>query len=175
MKTSELLKEIQENIKKYPIAKLEKVADDEIFKKLNNLKEEKQISPQEIIVQMSTFNTQNYYEILSMNPLKIANSSEDKDIENKRIKKLKDNIDFYFEIYAPEDNIFKEFVKNITLYLSLIAKKPLHPVGMKFPNGKGVSYEKRDNGKISYYCSGKAIFINDKNSLCKDCIAKTKN
>jgi uncharacterized protein (UPF0305 family) len=61
---------------------------------------------------------------------------------------------------------FKDFIKIISLYLTYIAKKPLHPTGIIFSNESKV-YQKEE----SYYCTGKAIFLKDKHSLCRYCVA----
>ena len=46
---------------------------------------------------------------------------------------------------------FKKFIESICVYLSLIAKKPLHPIGMDFGNKNTVFSEEID-GEIFYYC-----------------------
>ena len=74
-------------------------------------------------------------------------------------------IDYFFSLYASEDEEFREFIKLISLYLTFIAKKPLHPSGIKFSEGKGVYKEQN-----IYYCTAKSEFINDKMSLCKYCV-----
>ena len=82
------------------------------------------------------------------------------------VQKIKGDINFYFDKYAPNDNETKEFTKYISLYLALIVKKPLHPYGND-PKEDEV-YMKNN----SYYCKGRAKFIKDQKSLCRYCICK---
>lgn len=154
MKASLLLKKIKNNIKNYPIEHLRKNTDESIFNKDLEL-----IRPKDILIQMATFNSNNYDEILSLE------LKEDFEIDDNKIKDIKEKIDYYFSVYAPNDKIYGDFVGNISLYLALIVKKPFHPIGMRFTQGYSVFYK---NGK--YYCSGKTKFLKEKNSLCKYCV-----
>jgi len=111
---------------------------------------------------MSKYNLENFNEI--MNSLF---EGPDVEIGEEDLKDFQDRIDYYFSLYAPEDEEFKEFIKAISIYLTFIVKKPLHPPGIVFSNGKRVY--KTDN---AYYCTGKSIFIKDKLSLCKYCVCR---
>lgn len=110
---------------------------------------------------MATFNSNNYDEILSKN----ISKENDFNINDSELKILKEKIDYYFSIYSPNNKIFNEFIKYITIYLKFIVEKPFHPVGMRFSNGNYV-FKKKDK----YYCTGKSKFIKETNSLCKDCV-----
>ena len=103
---------------------------------------------------------------------KVTDDKYEKDLENDFkindgvVQKIKGDINFYFDKYAPNDNETKEFTKYISLYLALIVKKPLHPYGND-PKEDEV-YMKNN----SYYCKGRAKFIKDQKSLCRYCICK---
>lgn len=134
MKASDLLEEIKENMKEYDINHIKE-----------NLKKE-DINP--ISKQVSVFNLKNHDEILS----KSIEGDDDFDISDHTIKEMKNEIELFFEGCSPEsDESFRKFIESICIYLCLIAKKPMHPVGMDFRDGKTVFAEEKD-GKIAYYC-----------------------
>ena len=86
--------------------------------------------------------------------------------DEKELEEFKLSIDHYFNLYAPDDEELESFIKIISLYLTYITKKPLHPQGIIFSNGSKVYQSER-----CYFCTGKNIFIKDEHSLCKYCIA----
>jgi uncharacterized protein (UPF0305 family) len=110
---------------------------------------------------ISDYNRENFHEIIK--------SSRDCNfnIKDEELKDLENYVDNYFILYGTDDKDLKEFIKIIIIYLVFIAKKPLHPPGIKFPHGKTV-YKKGD----SYYCTGKSVYLKDEYSLCKFCIAR---
>lgn len=111
---------------------------------------------------MSKYNLKTFNEIIYSSYEELhdeVNEDELKDLENR--------INNYFSLYSPYDEEFREFIKIISLYLIFIAKKPLHPSGIKFSNGTTI-YKKDD----IFYCTGKKDFIKDELSLCKYCIAR---
>lgn len=114
---------------------------------------------------MSRYNLENFNEILNSSFDKL-----DEEVDEEKLKDLQNRIDYYFSMYAPDDEDFKEFIKAVSIYLTFIAKKPLHPPGIIFSDGGGVY--KKDN---VYYCTGKHIFIKDKLSLCKYCVCNGLN
>ena len=110
---------------------------------------------------ISAYNLKNFNEILSLNF-----KGNDEEIDEKELKDFKLSIDHYFSLYAPDNEEFREFIKIISLYLTYIAKKPLHPPGIRFSNGSKV-YQSEG----IYFCTGKKIFIKDEFSLCRYCVA----
>ena len=110
---------------------------------------------------ISEYNMKNFNEIIH------SNFQEEDEVDEKMLEDFKHSIDNYFNLYAPGNEDFKEFIKIISIYLTFIVKKPLHPPGIIFSNGTTV-YENGD----SYYCTGKRIFIKDNASLCKYCVCK---
>ena len=132
MKASILLEEIKENMLNYNI--------DHVKENI----EKEDINP--ISKQVSIFNLKNYEEILSKTIV------EDFEISDNEINEMKNEIDLFFKGCSPEsEESFKKFIESICIYLSLIAKKPLHPVGMDFRDGKTVFTEEKD-GETVYYC-----------------------
>ena len=117
MKARELLEEIKENIKDYDI----EILEDRIAKE--------DINP--ISKQVSSFNIQNYKEIMALNI--DENSAENVEISDELINDIKDEMNRFFDGCSPEsEEVFRRFVTYICIYLSLIAKKPMHPIGMDF-------------------------------------------
>lgn len=111
---------------------------------------------------MSEYNLQNFHEILNLSP-----EGLDYEVDEEELRDLENRIDKYFSLHSPDDEEFKEFIKLISIYLTFIAKKPLHPPGIKFSDGTTVYQEGN-----SYYCTGKNLHMKDKNSLCKCCVAQ---
>jgi len=70
----------------------------------------------------------------------------------------------YLTEYAPDDDDFKQYVEINATYLTFIKKKPMHPVGMAFSQGKAITYK---NNK--FYCPMKN-WQSDTLSLCEYCI-----
>ena len=111
---------------------------------------------------MSKYNLKNFNDIMNSSFEEL-----DDEIHEEKLKDFQDRIDHYFSLYASDDEKFKEFIKAISLYLTFIAKKPLHPPGIIFSNGIQV-YKKQE----VYFCTGRSVFIKDKLSLCKYCVCK---
>ena len=146
MKASKLLKIIQKNLKAYPIDYLRNKVTDERYK-------------DPLTKKLAKYNTSVYDDIYGTVIL------DDFEIKDNIIKNIKADIGFYFDRYAGGDIETQEFTKNISLYLALIAKKPLHPF----------SEDKKDdvyyfNG--DYYCKGRAKYIHDERSLCRYCVCR---
>lgn len=157
MKANELLEEIKENISYYDINLLKE-----------SLKKD-DIDP--ISKQVSTYNLNNYNEILNKEILEV-----DFEISDNIIKLMKNEIKLFFEGCSPEsEDSFKKFIESICLYLSLIAKKPLHPVGIDFGENKTVELVEKD-GNIKYYCDIKKSLKEeaDEYYTCKYCICKIR-
>ncbi|SEL41749.1 Uncharacterized protein, UPF0305 family [Methanobrevibacter gottschalkii] len=146
MKASELLETIKENIRDYPIEYLKnKVADDRYKDPLTK--------------KLAEYNSNAYDDIYETVII------DDFDINDKVVKKIREDIAFYFDKYGGGEDEHKIFAENISLYLALIAKKPLHPYG---ENKKDEVYY--SNG--SYYCRGRIKYIHDEKSLCRYCVCK---
>ena len=144
MKASKLLKIIRENLKDYPIDYLRNKAVDDRYK-------------DPLTKRLAKYNSSIYDDIYATDIL------DDFEINDDIIRNIQSDIGFYFDRYAPGDAQTREFTKYISLYLALIAKKPLHP------------YSENKNEDVyffngNYYCKGRAKYIHDKKSLCRYCI-----
>lgn len=146
MKASKLLNIIRQNLKDYPIDYLKNKAVDERYR-------------DPLVKKLAKYNSSVYDEIFE------ADIEDDFEIKDKIIKNIQSDIGFYFDRYAPGDEETREFTKYISLYLVLIAKKPLHPFSEN--NRDDVYFFNGD-----YYCKGRARYIHDKRSLCRYCICK---
>lgn len=146
MNASQLLNIIQENLKDYPIDYLRKKATDERY-------------PDSITKKLAKYNTSVYDDIYGTVIL------DDFVVNDNIIENFTSDIEFYFDEYLPGDIETREFTKYISLYLVLIAKKPLHPY----------SEDRADevyhfNG--DYFCKNRIKHIRDERSLCRYCICK---
>lgn len=110
---------------------------------------------------LSEYNKKNFNQIIH------SNFQGEDEVDEKKLEDFKNSIDHYFNLYAPNNDNFKEFIKIISIYLTFIVKKPLHPPGIIFLN-KTTVYQSGD----SYYCTGKRNFLKDNASLCKYCVCK---
>ena len=147
MKTTELLERIRENLKDYPIDYLKRKATDDRY-------------PDSITKRLAIYNSSIYDEIYE------KNIEEDYEIKDSVIKNIEDDVDYYFSVYDPGDIETRDFTRELSLYLVLIAKKPLHPFGDN-PTKYDVFLE---NGE--YKCKNRIIHIKDERSLCRYCVCK---
>lgn len=146
MKASKLLSIIKKNLENYPIDYLRNKVTDPRYR-------------DPLTKKLAEYNTGVYDEIFELE------ITEDFDVKDGVIKNIKKDIGYYFDTYAGGDEETKRFTENISLYLALIAKKPLHPFGE----------DKKDDVYIldgTYYCKGRMKYIHDKNSLCRYCVCK---
>ena len=146
MKASVLLNIIKNELKDYPIEYLRNKVTDDRYK-------------DPLVKKLAKYNSETYDEIYSLE------INDDFDIKDSVINKMKGDINYYFDTYAGGDIETREFTKYISLYLALIAKKPLHPF----------SYDKKDDVyKLddSYYCKVRMKAIHDKRSLCRYCVCQ---
>ena len=146
MKASNLLKIIRDELKDYPIEYLRNKVTDDRYK-------------DPLVKKLAKYNSETYDEIYSIE------IHDDFDVKDGVINKMKDDIDYYFDTYAGGDIETREFIKYISLYLALIARKPLHP----YSENKKDEVYKQDS---SYYCKTRIKAINDKRSLCRYCVCQ---
>ena len=136
MKARDLLEEIKENIKDYDIGIFEESVRDENTDQTSKLRD--------------NFHIQNYTEIMELN---IDEEDESNiEVDDELVNDIKDELRRFFEGCSPEsEEEFKKFIIYTCIYLSLIAKRPLHPIGIDMHNGKTVFGEEKD-GETVYYC-----------------------
>lgn len=146
MKASKLLKLIRKDLENYPIDYLRNKVTDPRYR-------------DPLTKKLAKYNSGVYDEIYS------TEIAEDFEISDNVIKSIRADIGFYFSRYAGGDDESKRFTENISLYLALIAKKPLHPF----------SLDKNDDVYLSdgkYFCRTRMTAIHDEKSLCRYCVCK---
>lgn len=148
MKASDLLEDIQNNLKDYPIDYLKNKVNDDRY-------------PDSLTKKLAEYNASVYDDIYA------GVNFDDFEIKDKIIKNVNDDLTFYFDRYGPGDEESQKFTRNITLYLALIAKKPLHP------------YRESKKNEVyfldgKYYCRNRVKFIRDEKSLCRYCVCKNE-
>lgn len=146
MKASKLLKLIRKDLENYPIDYLRNKVTDPRYR-------------DPLTKKLAKYNSGVYDEIYA------TEITDDFEIKDKVIKNIRSDIGFYFERYADGDSESKRFTENISLYLALIAKKPLHP----FSEDKNddVYYFEGD-----YFCKARMKSIHDERSLCRYCVCQ---
>ena len=147
MKATELLERIREDLKDYPIGYLKRKATDDRY-------------PDSITKRLAIYNSSIYDEIYE------KNIEEDYEIKDSVIKNIEDDVDYYFSVYDPGDIETRDFTRELSLYLVLIAKKPLHPFGDN--SAKDDIF--LENGEFK--CKNRIIHIKDERSLCRYCVCK---
>lgn len=130
------MEEIKENIKDYDIGIFEERVRDENTDQTSKLR--------------ANFHIQNYTEIMELN---IDEEDESNiEVDDELVNDIKDELRRFFEGCSPEsEEEFKKFIIYTCIYLSLIAKRPLHPIGIDMHNGKTVFGEEK-YGETVYYC-----------------------
>ena len=146
MKASKLLSMIRKDLENYPIEYLRNKVTDPRYK-------------DPLTKKLAKYNSEVYDEIYSVE------ITDDFEIKDGVIRNMRGDIGFYFERYAGGDDETKRFTENISLYLALIAKKPLHP----FSEDKGDDVYHSDG---EYYCKPRMTAIHDERSLCRYCVCK---
>ena len=146
MKASKLLSMIKKDLESYPIDYLRNKVTDPRYR-------------DPLTKKLAKYNSGVYDEIFALE------ITDDFDIKDGVIKSIRGDIGFYFDRYAGGDDETKRFTENISLYLALIAKKPLHPF----------SEDKSDEVYLSndeYFCKNRMTAIHDERSLCRYCVCK---
>jgi uncharacterized protein (UPF0305 family) len=147
MQARKLLGKIRENLKDYPIEYLKRKATDDRY-------------PDSITKRLAIYNSSIYDEIYK------KDIDEDYEIKDSVIKNITDDVNYYFSIYDPGDIETRDFTRELSLYLVLIAKKPLHPYGYD-PIKDNVFLENDE-----FKCKNRIIHIKDEKSLCRYCVCK---
>lgn len=89
------------------------------------------------------------------------------DIDSDVLLEFSTCIDRYMDENAPDQIDLKKYVRMVSIYLTFIVKKPLHPPGMIFSGGEKII--SKDN---YFYCSLKNKQLDQELSLCKYCVSK---
>jgi len=111
---------------------------------------------------LGDYNYTAYREILDLDGI-----APDFEIDPRTVEEFEQILHRYLDTYAPGREDLKKYIVGVSLYLTFIAKRPLHPPGVPFSDEIRVE-RKRD----SYYCSGKRRFLNDPSSCCRFCVCR---
>ena len=146
MNASKLLEIIRKNLEGHPIDYLKNKATDDRYR-------------DSLTKKLAKYNSSVYDDVYEVE------IEDDFEIDDDIIRGISSDIRFYFDRYAPGDIQTREFTKYISLYLALIAKRPLHPY----------SNDRNDdvycfNGE--FFCRGRAKYIHDERSLCRYCVCR---
>jgi uncharacterized protein (UPF0305 family) len=110
---------------------------------------------------LSKYNIETMLELKNM----ILATDENNSIDDMSVQILKSAVDAYMDKYAEGQKELKAYIRIIAVYLTFIAKKPLHPAGIFDREGKAL-YR---NGKV--VCPLKNQEINKPDSLCRFCVS----
>jgi uncharacterized protein (UPF0305 family) len=87
------------------------------------------------------------------------------EIDSDTLEQFSFALGHYLDKYAPGKKDLKRYVSNISLYLTFIAKRPLHPPDKPFFEDIRIV----KNGEL-YGCTGKRRFLEDPSALCRYCV-----
>jgi uncharacterized protein (UPF0305 family) len=103
----------------------------------------------------------NYETFLELH--RISPGSESMPVNEKKLWEMEAELDHYMVKYMPGEEEYKCFIRIVSVYLTFIAQKPLHPPGMFNKNGQA-SY--KDGVAV---CPLRAGEIMKPGSLCRFC------
>jgi uncharacterized protein (UPF0305 family) len=111
---------------------------------------------------LGDYNYTAYREILELDGI-----TPDFEIDPLSVEEFERTLNRYLDIHALGREDLKTYIVGISLYLTFIAQRPLHPPGVPF------SEEIRVIQKGGFfYCSGKRRFLNDPVSCCRFCVCR---
>ena len=111
---------------------------------------------------LGDYNYAAYREILD--PDRIA---PDVEIDPRTVEEFEETLHRYLDTYAPGRADLKNYFVGISLYLTFIAQRPLHPPGVPFSDE--IRVERKSE---IFYCSGKRRLLNDPSSCCRFCVCR---
>jgi len=77
-------------------------------------------------------------------------------------------IDRYMDVHAPGSEAFKDYVRTVSVYLAFVARRPLHPPGLRLAGDKEIALV---DG--AWRCPGKRKYAGDPGSLCRYCVCRS--
>jgi uncharacterized protein (UPF0305 family) len=107
---------------------------------------------------LSIYNYETFLELHRPSP-----AGEPMLVNEKKLREMEAELDRYLAKHMPGEDDYKRFIRIVSVYLTFIARKPLHPPGMFNENGQAV------------YKDGKAVCplrfeeITKPGSLCRVC------
>jgi uncharacterized protein (UPF0305 family) len=119
-------------------------------------------SVQYIIQFIAKYNMEVFSELRTRNYIDVL-----EDIDPDKLEDFTLRINQYMDENAPDQIDLKKYTRIISIYLTFIVKKPLHPPGMIVNDNKKI-FKKGNN----YFCPAKSKYILETMSLCKYCVCK---
>lgn len=155
MDTILLLKKLQSEAKLFSIEEIEE---------LLKTSEEKMLNNAEIfnIHKLSLYNLQNFLELKKTISL---NSSVSVDPDS--VEEMENSLNKYLDIYSQNQEKFNAYIRITSVYLTFIAKKPLHPPDMFFNNQAFI------NKEGIFTCPIRREQIKQTDSLCRFCVSSS--
>ena len=111
---------------------------------------------------LGDYNYSAYREILDLDRI-----APDFEIDPLAVEEFEQTLHRYLHTYAPGREDLKNYIAGISLYLTFIAQRPLHPPGVPF--SEEIRVEQR---REFFYCSGKRRFLNGPSSCCRFCVCR---
>jgi uncharacterized protein (UPF0305 family) len=88
------------------------------------------------------------------------------DVDDDAIMEFESILDAYMDAYAPNRLNLKNYIKLVSLYLTFVAKRPLHPPSIMAPDCNSGSATKR-----SHYCVAGKAKLDERFPICRYCVA----
>jgi uncharacterized protein (UPF0305 family) len=107
---------------------------------------------------LSIYNYETFLELRRLSP-----GGEPMPVNEKKLREMEAELDRYLAEHMPGEDDYKRFIRIVSVYLTFIARKPLHPPGMF--NGAGPAVH-RDGKAV---CPLRAEEITKPGSLCRFC------
>jgi uncharacterized protein (UPF0305 family) len=107
---------------------------------------------------LSIYNYETFLELRRSPP-----GGESLPVNEKKLQEMEAELDRYMTENMPGEEDYQRFIRIISVYLTFIALKPLHPPGMFNENGQAV----HRNGKA--VCPLRSEEITKPGSLCRFC------
>jgi hypothetical protein len=88
-------------------------------------------------------------------------------VDEADLADFRERIERYMSVQMPGNESFKNYISTVSAYLAFIARKPLHPPGMRFSGRKEIALV---GG--TWRCPGKKAYARDPGALCKYCVCR---
>jgi len=111
---------------------------------------------------LEDYNYATCHELLNLDTIR-----PDFEIDSLIVEEFEHTLDLYLDTHAPGKKDLKRYITSLSLYLTFIAKRPLHPPGVPF--SKEIRIVKK--GEF-FYCSKKRRFLADPSSCCRFCVCR---
>jgi len=111
---------------------------------------------------VAAYDYQSFRELIARDPASCGGEVDDAALADFRRR-----VDQYMDEHAPGSEAFKDYVRTVSIYLAFIARRPLHPPGLRLAGGKAIALV---DGV--WRCPGKREYAGDPESLCRYCVCR---